>query len=110
MVAEIVKISLLKSGIPPRIRKTEKRVACIQIIPKASRSTSSSTFCNWLGDNKANCLNCNGFVVHKRFVTVVMEEDKGSLQPVSFWHPYFETRQSEPPNPPERKTDSNGPC
>lgn len=75
--------------------------------------TSSSTFSNCLGDYRgpfAKCLNCKGPVVQKTFVTAVMEEDMESLQPVSFLHPYFETRQSEPPNPPERKTDSNGLC
>lgn len=37
-------------------------------------------------------------------VTVVMEEDMGSLQPGSSWRPEFETGRSEPPDPPGAQT------
>lgn len=41
-------------------------------------------------------------------LTLVMEADMLSLQPVSSWHPESETQQSESPSPPENQRKGEG--
>lgn len=106
-VADVYEISLFESGLkkeplPQRRlseikRKKELLVFSLREFQRHPGVTRGAF---------AKCPNCEGV---RGLVTVVMEEDMGSRPPVSFWHPCFETRQSEPPNPPEGQTDSNGP-